>query len=180
MSVASRMVTGNPTILTIFFAFGGLFCTMLAPDAEVPISYKVFYSLIFLSFFALIFLWLWAIYWLGTYFRRTPPTWTPVFLIAPVWLAATNAMVGYEARMGGSTLASLLSFAAYLLVGVSVWKSAEALETALVGDGATVGKIASTAVSMLFPAVGVWVLRPRLLALANIAKPESRRDSRGR
>jgi hypothetical protein len=172
MSFARRTVSGNPIFFTLIVGLGGFFASITAPIAEDPTSYKIFFLLIFFAVASPVFLWLGAIYRLGAIVRRVPPSWAPVFVLAPACMALVGTLVGYKATVGEPVLASLWRSGTGILVLASVWKSAEAMETALDGAGAPIGKIARTAGHLFFCIVGIWALRDRLLTLCELAEPQ--------
>jgi len=144
----------------------------MAPNAEDPVSYKVFFSLIFFAVMLTMFLWLGAIYRLGATVRQMPPSWAPAYVLAPACMAIVGTLVGYKTTVGEPMFASLLRSGIGIFVLASVWKSAEAMETALDGTGARIGRIVRTAGYLFFSIVGIWVLRDRLLKLCELAEPQ--------
>jgi len=172
MSFARRTVSGSPIVFTLFLGVGGFFASVMAPSAEDPVPYKVFFSLLFFTVMLPMFLWLGAIYRLGATVRQTHPSWAFAFVLSPACMAIVGKLVGYKATVGEPMLATLLRSGAGIFVLASVWKSAEAMETALDGAGAGIGKIARTAGYLFFSIVGIWALRDRLLALCELAEPQ--------
>jgi len=172
MSFARRTVSGSPIVFTLFLGVGGFFASVMAPNAEDPTPYKVFFSLIFFAVMLPMFLWLGAIYRLGTTVRQAPASWAPVFVLTPACMAVVGTLVGYKATVGEPVLTSLLRSVIGIFALATVWKSAEAMETALDGPSASIGKIARTAGYLFFSIVGIWALRDRLLTLCELAEPQ--------
>ncbi len=163
--IAQRIVRWHPFILTAVL-LAGLIAQLSASDLTIPPLAR---GLLMLTPLGPTCVWLWAVFHVA---RRASPVaisahWDWVFAFPPV-ISLAAGLAGWSTHNSPAASAVFLS----LFVGLSL--SARTLENVDAANGsASVGRLLATALLMYAAPIGMWVLRPKILRVAERSRGTS-------
>ena len=163
--LALRIVRWHPIVLTTLFVTGALAQVAFAETTPPPLVRAI----LMLIPVGLICVWLWAIYRVASLASATPPRrgWDWIYVVPPIIAVVTGLA-------GGSLNNTPSAFAMFVSLFVGLSRAAKTLENVSDKNGsAPIGQMLLTALLMYVAPLGVWVLRSKILRVADCANHAS-------